>query len=435
VTKTSRITAENGSDIDQKIIFTAGKVFADGSALELIFPSTQKKPSLLLWADGQEPIVAREIDHDGSIYQPVNVDPSIWQATTLPTGFADRGPSANLFEETRDLFEHYGGLSQAEAALVTAWNATGWFADMLSNPPVLFMHGPDMGLAITLFRLLSCIGRHPLILTEIDRAALCSLMILQPTFLINQVQISPRFRALCCASNYRGVVVPGRDGGVLDVVSSKAIFVGNAVQASNDPGLHLFLRPASDDLPPLDVVTQRQMKERFEPWYLWHRLSNLGQMRRSRYASSDITAPMDELARMLQFCTRNGGQLEQQWAKLLRSQELDAMAERTWDPGSAMIEAIWEPLHSSEKSISMKDVSDLTNTLLELRGEIREYSVEELGKLLREMGVSRRRQSSGMTVIFDRETSTRVHQWARRFGVGNSVPNCADCTGAQIVAD
>jgi hypothetical protein len=128
-----------------EVVETAGESFADSSAIELVFCST-----------------------------------------------VNRGPSAKLFSETRQLVETYVGVSSAEAALVTAWNATTWFADILPNPPALFLHGSDMSLAITLFRLLRCIGRHPLILTEIGRAALCSLMALRPTFLIETAPTNVR---------------------------------------------------------------------------------------------------------------------------------------------------------------------------------------------------------------------------------------------------
>jgi hypothetical protein len=374
------------------------------------------------------------VQREGKLYVPINVHPTIWAATTLPTGIVNRGPSANLFRETRQLVETYVGASAAEAALVTAWNATTWFADILPNPPALFLHGPDMILAITLFWLLSCIGRHPLILTDLDRSALCELMALRPTFLINQAQMSARLRALCCASNFSGLVVPGFKGKVLDLVSAKAMFVGTAGRKLNEPGLHLYLPPARSDLPPLDAATQLQIKERFQPWYLWHRLSNLPQVRQSRFAGGDLAPPMGEVGRLLQYCTANSGQLKLQWAPLLRMQEQDARAGRYWDPLAAALEVVWPRMHS-ENSITMKELTGLANTLLRSRGENREYSPEEFGIKLGNEGVLRRRRSSGMVLVFDRPTIGRLHLLARSLGVGKRVAKCRDCRELQITEE
>jgi len=170
-------SVENNSGTIAGVFETAGESFADGSAIELVSSSTGNRPGLFFWRDGRDPTVASHVQREGRFYVPINAGSTIWAATTLPTGIVDRGPSANLFAETRQLVETYIGASSAEAALATAWNATTWFADILPNPPALFVHGPDMSFAIKLFWLFSCIGRHPLIVTEIGRAALCSLMV------------------------------------------------------------------------------------------------------------------------------------------------------------------------------------------------------------------------------------------------------------------
>jgi hypothetical protein len=204
------------------------------------------------------------------------------------------------------------------------------------------------------------------------------------------------------------------------------MFVGTT--ARTDVGVHVYLPSVSRDLPPLDAATQLQIKDRFQPWYLWHRLSSLPAVQQSGFAGG-VAASVDEVDGLLQICSPNGRELRRRWAPLLRMQEQDARAQRYWDPLTAMLEVLWPRLHSAEKSITIKELTGLTNTLLRSRGELREYSPEEFGIKLGNEGVLRRRRSSGMVLMFDRQTLHRLHQLTRGSGVGKREPKCLDCKG------
>src|SRR5579864_1039140 len=141
--KATSESAESKTEIPTAVVETSGESLADGSAIELVASPTGNQPGLLLWADDR-PTFAAYILRDGKVYVPSNVDPTIWAATTLPTGVENRDPSANLFSETRQLVTTYVGTSADEAALVTAWSVTTWFVDVLPSPPTLFIHGGDM---------------------------------------------------------------------------------------------------------------------------------------------------------------------------------------------------------------------------------------------------------------------------------------------------
>ena len=93
-------TAENRPEQPAKVVETAGMVFADGSALELVSTSADNTPGLLFWEGGKAPVVAPRVERAGTFYRPPNADPSVWLATTLPTEVVDRGPAAELFSET-----------------------------------------------------------------------------------------------------------------------------------------------------------------------------------------------------------------------------------------------------------------------------------------------------------------------------------------------
>jgi hypothetical protein len=417
-------------------VATAGEIFPDGTVIDLVAAESGDMPALLLW-NGQKAVIASQVEHAGKNFRPVSLHASILRATRLPTGAVEFGTPDGLFVETRRLFETHLGHSTAEAALLTAWNATTWFPDIVSNPCTLFVHGPDMGEAILLFRLLSCICHHPLLVTEITRPALCSLMVLKPTLLLNQPRMPSRLLDLCCAANYRGSVVPGNRGAVVDLVGPRAIFLGmeNGSYGWRRHGLHLALPPARRDLLPLDEATQLQIAQRLQPRYLMYRLRRLREVRQSRFAGTDSTSPTSELARTLQDCGPRSSEFQMQWLPLLRLQEQAALAERRCDPCVAMIEVMWPRLHSNENGMSMRDLTQLTNALLRSRGEIREYSSEELGKKLLNLGLPRHRKNSGMVLVFDRDTGRRIHELARSFGVCKMVVGCSNCTASQTIGE
>jgi hypothetical protein len=60
-------------------------------------------------------------------------------------------------------------------------------------------------------------------------------------------------------------------------------------------------------------------------------------------------------------------------------------------------------------------------------GEVLTYNSIEIGLELDNLGVSKKRYSEGVFVLFDQNTGRRIHQWARALKIGTSVPGCRDC--------
>ena len=74
------------------------------------------------------------------------------------------------------------------------------------------------------------------------------------------------------------------------------------------------------------------------------------------------------------------------------------------------------------------------NALLRSRGEILEYSAEEIGWKLKDLNIPRHTSSSGRQVLLGRETSQRVHRLAQVYDLPCShriEPDCPDCNQAQ----
>ena len=239
-----------GSQINLRPAFSlrAGEVLDGGNSHRArrgqIVAGADDDLALLLW-DGQQTKIAPQIKHKDTLDKPVQLHKTIRQALRLPTGAVRYGSPNQLFGEIASLFEHF--LPRPESALATAWCATTWLADFLSSPPPLMVTGREMDQAVDFFRLLRALCRRAILLADLSRSTLRSLpLVLRPSLLVNQPDVSPKMRALWKASNYRGVFVSGIGGELLDAASSKAVYLAleGPDEAWCDTALHIALPPA-----------------------------------------------------------------------------------------------------------------------------------------------------------------------------------------------
>ncbi len=104
---------------------------------------------------------------------------------------------------------------------------------------------------------------------------------------------------------------------------------------------------------------------------------------------------------------------------------------------AAVIECLLARLHAQSSSrVIVKNISESVNTILKARGEIIEYSPEDVGRRLRILGFNTKHGSSGNFVLLCREVSVLIHRLARLFEVPslmNVVQDCPDCNTQQIV--
>jgi hypothetical protein len=415
---------------DPRVVKTVGEIFADGSALELVTSASSGRLFLLFWKAGRKTI-APQIECSDLIYRPPDLDEAMWQAIRFPHDIKGYGSTGKLLRRMRELFELYAGLKQPDAALMTAWAASSWFPDCLSSPPTLLISGPDMGHAVTLFRLLHCLCRRPVVLCDLNRTAFLSLASLGATLLINQPGLSARIRELWNTSNYCGVHVFG-NGKVRSVASSKAVFLGMTAER-NTEGMHFALLPAHCDLPLLGEQQRSEIARELQPQLLIYRLRNLQRVRNFSARERGSTFARTEVARNLVAGVLGEAEIVEQMSPLLRRLEQDKDAQRGCDVHMAMMEVIWAPSHE-DREIGLSRLTELTNTLLRCRGEVFEYSAAEIGWKLRSLGFHRYRNGQGMVVRFSQETRRLIHQlavgWSLNLGEWAS---CALCTPQESI--
>jgi len=323
------------------------------------------------------------------------------------------------------------GVAPEEAALLTAWSTSTWFPECASSPPTLLISGTDMCHAITLLRMLRCLCRRALLLADISRSGLLDVTFLQPTLLLNQPGRLPKIWPLFGASNHQGVSVLGK-GRAHHLAGCKAFFLGME-HTWTDGAVHFALPPARGDLPTLDAQRQAEIARRIQSNYLMYRLRNLQKIRESHSAADPVNFPHTATAHNLAACIEGEPNIAQAIAPILQRQEQDAHVQNGCDIARAIIEVIWAPLHDREE-IPISRIADLANALLRSRGETLEYSAEEVGWKLKNLGFCRHRTGSGMILRASRENRIVSHQLAQRLCLNlPPVHGCADCIQSKVV--
>jgi hypothetical protein len=416
---------------DVPTVVSSSEIFSDGSAIELVRAQDGENLALLHWSGGRAKI-APEFRHSGRVYRPLELNESMASAIRLPSRLADYGSPTALVQEIADLFEDYVGLGPLESSQVTLWNTSNWFGDFLQNPPILVISGPDLSHAMTLFGVLQSVCRRGLVLVEISRSTFRWLpMEIRPTLLIAQPDIPPRVLSLWCASNYRGALVPGPRGTVIDAACPKAIFVGmDEASTLNGPTVHLRLPVAPANLPRLDDRERKLIAEKYQPMLAKYRLDYLESVREARFARGPVNFANAALALSLSTCIPDEPELAKKLDMVLQAEEQNRIQARCSDPDLALLEVLWFQLEGPDDEISVAALADFTNSLLRSRGENRAYSAEEIGWGLRRMNIPRRDRREGKSVRFSLEISTRVHRLVEDFGLqlaphGDSCLDCA----------
>ena len=424
--KSSRTPPTSTPGPDTKVVRTSGEIFSDGSVIELVSSATDRRLSLLLWRKRQQTI-ARHVKHRGRIYEAIDVNELLRVAIRFPTDAAPYGTAHQFFSGVRDVFTRYIGLALPEASLLTAWTWSTWFPELASSPPTLVISGPDANHAVTLFRLLNCLCRRPLVLADINRSGLFAAMQLHPTLLVNNPAQFPKIWQLLVNANHHGVYVLGTQGKVHNIVGSRAFFVGMQ-DIGSEGALHLALPPAGAEIPILDERRQAEIARRFQRQWLMFRLQNLRQVGQSPSSVSQPDSPNFESTHNFARFLQQAPDIARAVAPLLQRQHEDATVQHACDVVRAIVEVLWAPLHQKAE-IAVARIAELTNALIRSRGEILEFNAAEVGWKLKNLGFYRHRNGSGKVLQPSRETVLLVHQLARRLCL-NLAPlqSCPDCT-------
>ena len=424
---------KGGSNATKRII-SAGEIFADGTVIELVSSSSGfNKPRLLLW-NGRKTTIGARVEHGGRIYEAPELASSLYRATRLPSRCTEYDSARDLFAAIADLFKRYLDLPARESSLLACFSISTWLADRLPTSLSLAISGPDQELGIDVLRLLSCVCRHPLMLAEVTPVGFRSLPTqVSLTLLLDQQELKPNMQRLFRASSYRGLHLPGTRGNVVDLYGPKAIFCGNdaAVDTLGSGVIHISVAPSKLRSSALDERVQDDIANKFQRRLLMYRLKNSGRVRESRVDVSQFTFATRQLARTLGMCFPEDPELARELVLLLQPQDEEVRGQRSRDVNCAIIEILRAVIHERKRrEVKVDELAKDVNALLQSRGELIEYSAEEIGWKLKGLNIQRHSDRSGRQVLLERETSQNVHRLAQAYDLPCSQrieAGCPDC--------
>jgi hypothetical protein len=408
-------------------IRTMGEVFPDGEGIELLHDAATGRLTLLLF-DGKKRCVAPRHETRGNAYLPAEIEPSFLQAITLPSTCTDYGSTLELFTAVRAPFSTYG-FTEEVASPAAFFVFASWFPDCLPAAPYLCIAGPrpEAGL---LLQLLACMVRHPLRLGEITRSALCSLPFdLQLTLLIDHEPTSRSAQSLLAASNERGAFIWGR-GRLISPFSAKAVYRGPALNDGNldSAPLQINVLPIRGRLPILDMTAQREIVENLQPMMQDYRCRNISKVCESSMDFPEFQSELRILGRVLGAGIVDAPALQADLEPLLRRFDELARAERWRDLRCVTIEALLFLTHSEKQiKVHVGKITQTLSTILKGRGESVSLEPETIGRIVRVLGFTPKRDSKGKAIHLSDRVRRRIHELARAYDVAAVQEGMALC--------
>jgi hypothetical protein len=409
---------------------TYGEVLSDDRVIDLVDSAPEEKLEIIVH-NGKQSLIVPKIEHDGVIYIPPHLHPTVRRAMRFPAGVSEYGSTVTLLWKVSRLCRRHLGLSEVFAATITYWVLTTWVPELFAAPPILSIAGSSMAQAVKFFRLLGALCRRAIIVAGLSQQLPLAP---HPTLLVIEAGLTAKMRASWRACNYYGVYLPASSGALREMVCSKAIFseTSDAIGSWGEEALQIVLLP-TNELLALTEQDQAEIAAEFQPQFELYRLRRLQPTSQSVGVSCPPEFAASGLGRE-SFALLAG---EPDGAKMLlpiiEHHRQAITARRSLDPLTAILEAIWGPAHA-QKQISTTEVQKRVNALLRDHGESLEYTAREIGWKLAHLDLSRRRAAEGMVLRFSRELRRRIHELARQFGLTlPSVNGCADCSPVQVV--
>lgn len=420
---------------------TTGELFSDGGMLELASdPSCSGKLGLVHW-DGKIARFRPSFELSGQIYKPAGVGPTTLSAISFFSETKDYGSVGLLHSKIIGVLKNFFALPTRDLNLVACWLFSTWFPDALPIVPTLLVSGPSPSYASSFLRLLKSLCRRGLRLAELNVAGFRALpMRLQPTLLIDQTALTRGLCGLLRAASNRRVYVT-HSGEFLDLHCAKAIF---SVESEFDAAmaetmLNVAVVPSESGSARLSEGIEQEIAAEFQPLLLRYRFRNHRAVSESKFDVPQFTPGLRDLARSLGAAVVDDAELTAQIATLLAPQDAAIRTQHALLPEGGILTAALALVHEREKQqVLAKELTQLVNATLRARGEIFEYSPEEIGWRLTKLGLFTRRVAGGKGIRLDREFSRSVHDLARRFGVGispNRFPTCPECNSASKGSD
>jgi hypothetical protein len=371
-------------------IQTAGEIFPDGVALELLRDQSDPKHlRVLAWREETLEAGLR-VSHDGRVYQAIHVDPSVAGAMCFPSSVAAPETTRTLFDAVHGLFTRALVQSEPTVTVLTVAIFASWLSGLHPVAPLFYVVAPTESLKIVLLQMLRLVCRRTLLLADIRRGDFRSLpMQLHPTLLLDEPDLRSGTLQLIQSSSNRGTFIPcGRR--LLNPFGPK-IICSRAFPRSpspTSPALRIVLTPPVGPITPLDEESEERIATEFQSRLLAFRLRNFKQVRVPEFDVRDLTSPLQDLAKTLGAALVGDKELQEKILIALRAEDQKIRAERSSTGEALMIEALLFYCHQEGIfQIHSSQLAKTVNALFAGRGSDQTISAESAGWKMKGWGL------------------------------------------------
>jgi hypothetical protein len=402
------------------------RVFPDGTFVESV--RSQSPPSRLrfLILNARAVKIQDVFDYDGSRFVPPQINVSLLQATSLPTGIAPCGNAAELLAEIAACISQYIELAPEYLRLVSDFVLYTWFQDLLAVAVYLWVLGPYSAGKTRLLSLLHALCRHAVTASDISPAALYSVpSAIMPTLLIDEFGTSSRagdrdrLRLLRSGNTRGGRVIRGCN--VYDTFCAKVLVSrqepSDAALASR--AVFIPMLPTRRTLPHLDTDALQHIADRFQPQLLNYRLKHYSEVvTGNRPQVADFAPRMRDLALALAAPVLGNPQLEAQLFQDLCAQDNEAKVARHGEPEWAVITALYLECHVTGGTLTVGNLTCTVSDVLLGNDETYQLSPRAVGSVLRSLGLNPEKLGNqGRGFRLTKQFVHQVHKLAFELGI------------------
>jgi hypothetical protein len=421
-----------------QIIESTGQVFANGHAIEVVRATDDFSSLALLHWDGQQSRIANTLELNARIYKPPNFSPTLLRAVRFPAEPRTFGSPATLVENFATVIAKYSGLPNHLSRWTAFFAIATALSDVAGTAPRLIVHGSQSRAVDQLFKVLSALCRHALVLADIPPGGLSSLPFgLGLTLLIRQGKITGRLKQLLLASGIENqFIIHG--GRLVSTFAPLVLQVEVAAGNSGMAGIELPMRAVRQPIPFLDSVAMEAMAKEFQDQLLAFRLANLEATRNSQFDPMELASPVRETARSLGVCFSSDPDLQAEIVSLLRNADAHA---RVLSPSSleaTTIEAMLFLCHEKggNSGIHVGEIAAAVRVLNKGKEERESPSPRALGDTLRALGFETDRlDKKGRGIMLCQNIRRRVHEIALNLGVPTLAEDTLGCDECRLVRE
>jgi hypothetical protein len=396
-------------------------------------PGHPEQLCLHTW-DGRKAVTMPAVSYQGRTYAPAPVAGSLAKAVRFPATSKPFGSAATLNASMREFLCHYATLARGAAELLVAFALASYFVDCLPVAPVLYLLGPENEAGLVL-RLLSCLCRRPVLLADVDVAALATLPgQLDATLLINQRNLTQRVLRVLHASNDRHFCI-ARGRGQLNAFGAKAFSADP--EFANGIGVHLSLLPSQDPLPTLTDSAEKEIATDFQAKLLRYRMVNHRRVLDAQPDLRDFVPEMRDEGRALLAPICDCPDLQKSVTVALLRQSREIEGERLSNDRCVVAEAAVFFCHKADtEHFFIRDLAEVVNALLKGRHEGRTLTAKKVGLLLRALGIHGHRVVKGYRISLTGGVREQIHRVAgahQVLSLQDGIVRCPQCPSVTTV--